>query len=335
MATLTIAIPTYNRNESVTRAVSAILPQLGEECHLLILDNCSDYPVAETLAETLAGLNSGYVKVLRNKTNIGSNANILRCMELCDSTWVWIVSDKCIPYSNAVETILANAARNMDATYMWFNSEYDFETQPRTATLRTKGRMEFIKHIDSFGKLIDLNTGVYNAARILPFVRYGYINTYSSVPHLAVLLMAIEKSGVCQLSNEFIVVREFTPLHMRWSRLQLSIACPTLLQLPLSSQERESLWNSMREFLPSVKYCMVVCLRAAANGEQDAAFQLRSFFQARQTCDLTLKTKILRAGAALLMRTPKLSLQFLGFLAQRLWRSSLDDTTDVGRYQSI
>jgi GT2 family glycosyltransferase len=37
---LTIAIPTYNRNELLLRHLAHLLPQLNERCRLLILDNC-------------------------------------------------------------------------------------------------------------------------------------------------------------------------------------------------------------------------------------------------------------------------------------------------------
>ena len=50
---ITIAIPTYNRNRTLKENLRLLLPQLTDRCRLLIIDNCSDTPVAETLADLL------------------------------------------------------------------------------------------------------------------------------------------------------------------------------------------------------------------------------------------------------------------------------------------
>jgi hypothetical protein len=45
-------------------------------------------------------------QLVRNKFNIGANANILRCLELVRNPWVWILGDDDLPLPNAIETIL-------------------------------------------------------------------------------------------------------------------------------------------------------------------------------------------------------------------------------------
>ena len=45
---LTIAIPTFDRNEQLARTVSALLPQLRPGVSLVIRDNASPVPVAAT-----------------------------------------------------------------------------------------------------------------------------------------------------------------------------------------------------------------------------------------------------------------------------------------------
>jgi abequosyltransferase len=85
MKHLTIAIPTYNRSEQIKATISLLLPQLTPECFLLIIDNHSDVPVSESLAALLATLPQSQYSIVRNRVNIGGNANIVRCFELCDT----------------------------------------------------------------------------------------------------------------------------------------------------------------------------------------------------------------------------------------------------------
>ena len=48
---LTIAIPTYNRNEILKANLEKLLPQVTDECNVVIFDNCSDTPVKEVIEE--------------------------------------------------------------------------------------------------------------------------------------------------------------------------------------------------------------------------------------------------------------------------------------------
>jgi glycosyltransferase involved in cell wall biosynthesis len=102
---LSITIPTYNRNEVLKENLEYLLPQLNANCELIILDNCSDIPVSETLSPLLANYENLNIRVIRNKLNIGICANILRCFEVCNGEWVWILGDFHPVFSNSVEII--------------------------------------------------------------------------------------------------------------------------------------------------------------------------------------------------------------------------------------
>lgn len=85
---LTIAIPTFNRNEILEKHIQFLLPQISEECTLLIIDNCSMVSVENTIGYLLSKYPLLNYKIIRNKVNIGGNANILRCVELCETEWL-------------------------------------------------------------------------------------------------------------------------------------------------------------------------------------------------------------------------------------------------------
>ena len=50
---LTIAIPTYNRNEILKANLGKLLPQVTKECRVIIFDNCSDVPVKDSIQNLL------------------------------------------------------------------------------------------------------------------------------------------------------------------------------------------------------------------------------------------------------------------------------------------
>ena len=108
--TLTVAIPTFDRNQTLREHLASLLPQLTPDCTLLIIDNCSPTPVIETIRDLLDGYPSLSVRVDRNQTNIGAGANILRCLERCETEWLWVLGDDDRPRPDAVGRIMKDAA---------------------------------------------------------------------------------------------------------------------------------------------------------------------------------------------------------------------------------
>ena len=90
---LTIAIPTYNRNEILKANLEKLLPQVTDECNVVIFDNCSDTPVKEVIEELVNTYPDINISIVRNRYNIGMTANILKCFEQCSDTWLWILGD--------------------------------------------------------------------------------------------------------------------------------------------------------------------------------------------------------------------------------------------------
>ena len=80
---LTIAIPTYNRNEILYKNIKKLLPQITDECRVVIFDNCSDIPIKGTIEDLVEANSHIDISIVRNRYNIGMTANILKCFEEC------------------------------------------------------------------------------------------------------------------------------------------------------------------------------------------------------------------------------------------------------------
>ena len=105
MQRLTITIPTYNRSEALSKTVRQLLPQLTQECNLLIVDNASETPAIAVLGELLLAWPDVNIQIHRNRYNVGMCGNFMRCFELCDTEWLWILGDDDIPCPDAIKKI--------------------------------------------------------------------------------------------------------------------------------------------------------------------------------------------------------------------------------------
>ena len=239
---LTISIPTYNRNETLAYNLAYLLPQLTPQCKLVILDNCSDVPVEETLRPLLAKYPDAPCEIVRNPVNIGANANITRCLEVCETPWLWVLGDDDTPQPDAIATVLRHIAAHPNAVYI--NFAWD---ELRRATFTTRGVDEMAEKLDKSANLPWISSSVRRAEVMRAQVKFGYQYAYSLLPHVAILLMSLGERGECCFSREQIVriERDETPIEEQWSTINLALGYPVIFDLPLRQSTRERLWRKL------------------------------------------------------------------------------------------
>lgn len=187
---LTVAIPTYNRT-SVLDVVSAIARQeLFTEIELLILDNCSDMSVASLLES--AGLeHTKNIRVVRNKANIGGNANIIRCVEEATGEWVALMADDDKPLDNYLESIY-KAIKEEDAAII----KLGLSNHPSIdMEIRSIGELvEYLKMGSSsrFGSLVCISNTVLNRNLFIKNLKFAYQYITTCMPHLIPLMVGFE-----------------------------------------------------------------------------------------------------------------------------------------------
>lgn len=237
---LTIAIPTFDRNEQLGRTVAALLPQLQPGIRLVIRDNASPVPVATSLGAVIAGRDD--VSVVRNACNIGGGANVLRCLESCETEWLWILGDDDIPLPGAVSRILGDIL-GADAELLSVN--YRCELYDRREARELRGADDFLTRADSLSNLLLLSASVLRAPRLKPQLRLAYAHLSSWIAHVAALLFALGDSGRVRLSMEHIVSWAPPDPTESWSVVSAALAFPTAADLPLTQRQRELLLARM------------------------------------------------------------------------------------------
>lgn len=175
---LTIAIPTFNRARYLRELLANLLDQLANQStvELLVSDNASSDDTHLVVEEfENRGLTLRY---LRNDTNIGADANFLRCFEQALGHYVWIFGDDDIIVPGGISKILS-LLRARDYSLVYVN-QYAFRNDPIAA-----------RSSDKFDRLAQiLPSGLQLARKVgatIGFISAMIVNKdlYFAIPHRA------------------------------------------------------------------------------------------------------------------------------------------------------
>ena len=207
---LTIAIPTYNHHELLLTQLTNLLPQLTNEISLLIIDNNSVPSVSDYLA--LNNFKCDNLTIIRNQVNIGADANICRCFEICETEWLWVLSDNDYLKSDAVSFFLDSINNNRDCVFI--NHNYEFNK----TDIYTIGFDEFCKNCD-YGRSFFITICGYNISKLKPYLIYYYKYLSSNHGQLLLVLKFLElnKTGKCLLTAQILTIEN---LPAEWSKFE-------------------------------------------------------------------------------------------------------------------
>jgi glycosyltransferase involved in cell wall biosynthesis len=249
--TLTIVIPTYNRNRELNFTIGILLPQLSKFVNLVVLDNCSPIPVSDTVSELIDSSPFGkFVSVVTNNINIGGDANIVRCFEHSSGDWIWIVADDDVPDENAVSIIQATIEKNPRVGIV--NYYAPCATHPvRGRSVSSSGVAEYIRNMDSFGSHLFLPASVYKSEVARKYIKIAHRSIHTLSAHISVALCYMQDGGSSHQSHETIIrFKEDYTATAGWSRLAFGLGCGVLSDLIHNSSDRRLLKKKIADFLP-------------------------------------------------------------------------------------
>ena len=192
---LTIAIPTYNRPSQIVSQVQALSSQIKEDVELLIIDNGSDIPVDFLLNS----ISCSKIKVLRNPFNIGADANIAKCFELCQTEWLWTLSDDDVISENAVESILHNIRAHQSSLFIGFNRS--------TEHLLTSFEDFCRESKEPYSFLFWMSICVYNIRLLKPYMHHYFSAISTMQPGVMLLIRALKENAGSVYLSPCVIVR--------------------------------------------------------------------------------------------------------------------------------
>lgn len=229
---LSIFIPTYNRCNKLAGLLEKLDKCLPSQVSVNVINNCSTdgtkdkvYQIKQSVTYTL--------NYFENVTNIGANANILRCIEYCTTKWLWIIGDDDTPSHdcwNTLEKTLMNPC-NSNLCYVNFSCPGVYK---RNGYVESEGLADFMEKLDSYSNVLFISTCIFNATYIKPHLRLGYNYIYSLSPHIAILFETLQQnSGLKAVLSpkEIIKTQEDEVKTEKWSYFNLLLGLSTLCEM--------------------------------------------------------------------------------------------------------
>ena len=192
MPFLTIAIPTYNRAAALKQTLGIIVPQLDSGSRVVVIDNASSDDTALVCDSNVR--TRAPIEIIRNRVNIGANANIMRCCEQAGDGYLWILPDDDVPHADAVRTIREVVARHPRAGYVNFHTTLlEHYRVTRSREIVVSDASGLASELDCFGNLLFLAAGVYSGDFVRAHMIDGYAGIHTSGPSIAMLLGALAR----------------------------------------------------------------------------------------------------------------------------------------------
>jgi glycosyltransferase involved in cell wall biosynthesis len=273
MPILTIGIPTYNRPDQLLETVLRLLPDLSREVSLLIVDNASDIPVSKVLAP-IVRLDSSAIRIVRNKWNIGGPANVLRVIELCETDYLWILSDDDKLSPNCVKTVLDAVCEHREYDFFrFFSRETAKISEGEISTV-----VDLLHAVNSFGQLVWLSNCVFRVEGIRAHLRWAYQYLSSNAPQLVLQLMILRSSKRGYIARNGIVSYVKSAPDLAYDLVRVYAQFPLLLRLPLLWSEKCILASLLRSSgIPSpIRFAALLIRHARVIESKDLQVLYRS-----------------------------------------------------------
>ncbi|WNJ81165.1 glycosyltransferase family A protein [Cedecea neteri] len=156
---LTIAIPTYNRCEYLKRLLISIIPQVesySNEIEVIVCDNASTDDTKNTACALLKNItNSQYY---RNESNVGMDGNFLRCRQLANGEFFWMIGDDDFVLPDGISAVIDVLKENPSLNLVYVNSTVENVAQIKNSPAEYMNSAE--QFVSRIGIMITFISGI-------------------------------------------------------------------------------------------------------------------------------------------------------------------------------
>ena len=231
MSKLSIVIPTYNRPSQLIKTLHRLVDQCRRSyVKILIIDNASPHPVTEIIAANFSKFDD-VISVVRNSTNVGGNANICKCYELCETPWMWLLGDDDDPYQNAIEIILQQIQEVPDeCAYICFSTNR-CQFLETSISSQEENFWDYVERHQALNNMSFISSGVYRAdlAKLKMIQAYHAIST--SFPQLVMIRSLCLNENTIVLSKEIACDWLMADENQHWCHTSVMAGIPALISI--------------------------------------------------------------------------------------------------------
>lgn len=247
---LTIAIPTYNRKKYLIKNLNFLISNSNSLIEILVIQNNSD---KDNLININEYKNFKNIKIINNEYNIGANLNILKCIELSKSDWVWVLGDDDEPNINSLKNIIYDLQTLIDREIFCINYSTSIHLHNKSIILEDLNNF-FIclnKQKSACSNILFISANIFNVREIKKNISFGHTYSESYAPHLAILFATIYKNKKkVMLSEKYIINSHDNDDILKWSRYQFAIKITKLLNLEFLKEIKDR--KKLEKFLSNL-----------------------------------------------------------------------------------
>ncbi len=246
---LTIAIPTYNRIKFLTDKLDFLINNYNPLFEVLVIQNNSDKDKLISINEYIE---YQYIKIINNEKNIGANLNIIKCIELSNTKWVWVLGDDDEINKDSIKNILFDLDNNKK-DLLCINYSTSIHTHKRETILNNLKHffINLNNYKTSCSNILFISANIFNVNEFKKNIYFGVNFSNSFAPHLAILFAAtINSNKKTLLSKKKIIISHDNDENLKWSRYAFAISIVKLLDLEFF--KKQEMKKYLKKFISNI-----------------------------------------------------------------------------------
>lgn len=243
---LTIAIPTYNRENALRKTLLKLERQTNKKFNLIILNNHSEYSVDDIIHELPKDFRDR-IKLINRNINVGMDVNIMECFAYCESKWLWTLSDDDELQDDAVDKIYKYIEAFGEFGVINFtimddmpiNKECYFEIDSIGA-FNSFYEVSYKEQSKWHGDLVFISNKVFNMDVVEEYLLFSFKYIYSCIPIIVLVGKVLENHHSYIIVNDKILNSGENEKRL-WNFEYVVLGTRTLMDVPFDLSTREKI----------------------------------------------------------------------------------------------
>lgn len=211
---LTIAIPTFNRLDSLLSQVNNLAEQREKKYFEIVVIDNDTKSLNPSIEKKLTDLG---VVLIKNPLNYGMGMNLCMPYTLKTTEWIWLLSDDDEMAENSVETILNKIDMESEACCAIKFSREGY-TNPTSKARSIEDFIDFYHREKNLrhGDVVFYSTYVINASKLREFAPYAFVYSYTLIGFIIPILLCLNEKKLYLTFSDQCIVKYCPPKDGGW-----------------------------------------------------------------------------------------------------------------------